>query len=283
MSIAQLEIDRIDRLTRAITAMTEDQIKREVARTGHSVFRDETLGLGSEGSYSQFFSPFDWVNTRADVVLVGITPGIQQATEALLTLRSRLRHGDSVEDAAEAAKQSASFRGQMRTNGARLMDHFQIHRLLDLDSTSDLFGAASTRAHYTSILRYPVLKDHENYSGDARLMQRNWMRLKALETVPAEIRQLADPWIIPFGPVAADAVGEMARLGLIPGEKILAGILHPGAQQRNRHKVQLEEVTDEAALRTNGGAIVMERSRLLKQVVAEHLAAAEHKRSARTI
>lgn len=276
MSITQPEIDRIDGLTRAIMSMTEDQIKREIARGEHSVFRDETLGLGSDGPFSQFFAPFDWVNTRADVVIVGITPGVQQATEALVTLRSRLRSHADVEEAAETAKLAASFKGQMRTNGAKLMDHFQIHKLLGLATTADLFGSAASRAHYTSVLRYPVLKNLENYSGDARLMNRPWMSSKAIETIPAELSRLDDPWIIPFGPVAADALAEMVRLDLISGRKILAGILHPGGQQVNRHRVQLEEVTGEAALNTNGGGIVIERSRLLKEVIADHLAALDN-------
>lgn len=271
MSITPTERSRIERFAGPILSASEDQIRRELAREGHSILRDETLGLGTDGPYSQFFAPFDWVNEDADVVIVGITPGVQQATEALLTLRSELRKYDDIGLAADRAKQSASFKGQMRTNGARLMDHFDIHQLLGLDSTADLFGKAAHRAHYTSVLRYPVLKDHGNYSGDARLMQRAWMRSKALETIPAEISRLNDPWIIPFGPVAADAVQEMARLGRISDDKVLAGILHPGGQQVNRYKVQWGEVTGEAALATNGGAIVLQRSAELRARVQDAL------------
>lgn len=54
---------------------------------------------------------------------------------------------------------------------AWLMDHFGLHRLFGLTSTLDLFGSAAHRAHYTSVLRYPVLKRFGNYAGDSRVIE----------------------------------------------------------------------------------------------------------------
>jgi hypothetical protein len=90
-------------------------------------------------------------------VLIGITPGRAQAKSALKSLRSVLRCGQSAFDAARAAKQSASFEGDMRDIAAQLMNRFKFHKLFGLSDSADLFGKASDRAHYTSLLRYPVL------------------------------------------------------------------------------------------------------------------------------
>jgi hypothetical protein len=125
----------------------------------YSSLRDETLALAHEGSFRAFYAPFDWVNEDADVVIVGVTPGRQQALEALLALRDALRRGHSIDEAMCRAKSAASFKGGMRTLGARLMDHFNLHKIFGLNSSIDLFGGAAARAHYTSVLRYPVLKD----------------------------------------------------------------------------------------------------------------------------
>ena len=40
------------------------------------------LLLWQQGALSVFYAPWDWVNTSARVMLVGITPGPHQATEA---------------------------------------------------------------------------------------------------------------------------------------------------------------------------------------------------------
>jgi hypothetical protein len=41
------------------------------------------LLLWQQAELSVFYAPWDWVNTSAQVMLVRITPGLHQATEAL--------------------------------------------------------------------------------------------------------------------------------------------------------------------------------------------------------
>jgi hypothetical protein len=204
-------------------------------------------------------------------VLLGITPGAQQASEALTILRRALLAGKTPEEAAERAKQAASFKGMMRTLGARLMDHFGIHHLLGLPSTLDLFGSASHRAHYTSAMRYPVLKDYSNYSGDPRMMSRAFTRDAVITTLPGELAALRDPWIIPFGAAASSALAALVERGLLSETRVLDGILHPSGTQWNRYNVQLDLVDRNAALKVAGGPEVLERSERLRQKVAQAL------------
>jgi hypothetical protein len=93
----------------------------------------------------------------------------------------------------------------MRTLGVRLMDHFGLHQLFDLTSTLDLFGGAAHRAHYTSVLRYPVLKKSGNYAGDSRIATRPFMRLIIEVTLADELAVLPKAWLVPFGPNALRA------------------------------------------------------------------------------
>ncbi len=64
----------------------------------------------------------------------------------------------------------------MRTLGARLMDHFRLNEVFGMRSTLELFEGASHRAHYTSALRYPVLKAGKNYSGHDGLLRIPFLR-----------------------------------------------------------------------------------------------------------
>ena len=42
---------------------------------------DPRLLLWEDGALSVYYAPWDWVNTSAKVMLVGITPGAYQATK----------------------------------------------------------------------------------------------------------------------------------------------------------------------------------------------------------
>jgi hypothetical protein len=268
MSLPQASRALLERMRPIIARATEDDIRRAVASDGPSALRDDALGLVQEGDYSAFFAPFDWINDKADIVIVGVTPGKQQALEALLSFRASLAGGASLDEAAQRAKSAASFKGGMRTLGARLMDHFGLHRLFALASTLDLFGSAAHRAHYTSVLRYPVLKKCGNYAGDSRIATRPFMRRMIEETLADELAVLPKAWLVPFGPNALRALELLAATGRIDDARILGGILHPGGQQWNRYNVQLGLVSGDAALAVPGGADVLRRSAALRAKVS---------------
>lgn len=246
-----------------IAHATEDEICQAIKYDGPSVLRDDALGLAREGDYSAFFAPFDWINDKADIVIIGVTPGKQQALEALLSFRAALVGEASLDEAAQRAKSAASFKGGMRTLGARLMDHFGLHRLFGLTSTLDLFGGGAHRAHYTSVLRYPVLKKSCNYAGDTRVATRPFMRRMIDETLADELAVLPKAWLVPFGRNALRALEHLAADRRIDETRILGGILHPGGQQWNRYNVQLGLVSGDAALAVPGGADVLRRSAAL--------------------
>ena len=47
----------------------------------------ESLLLDRSEAFTTYYAPFEYINTAAKVVLCGITPGLQQATIALLAFR----------------------------------------------------------------------------------------------------------------------------------------------------------------------------------------------------
>ncbi|MGY4319704.1 hypothetical protein [Bradyrhizobium sp. JR3.5] len=215
-----------------ITRATEDDVRRAVMSCGPSALRDEALGLVQEAGYSAFFAPFDWIDDEADIVIVGVTPGTQQALEALLSFRALLAAGGSLDEAAHRAKRAASFKGSMRPLGERLMDHFDLHRLFGLASTLDLFVSAARRAHFTSALRYPVLKKSGNYAGDSRITARPFMGRMIEGNLAVDLAMLPKAWLVAFGPNALRALEHLAAIGRLDGARILGGLLHPGGQQR---------------------------------------------------
>jgi hypothetical protein len=272
MSLTSNARTAMERFGQTIQALSADDIERAIYQEEFSSIRDDLLSLGTDGDYGAFYAPFDWINDDADVVIVGVTPGKQQATEALQAMRTALVEGASIDETARVAKQAASFKGTMRTLGARLMDHFRFNEIFGLRSTIDLFGKASCRAHYTSVIRYPVLKKFKNYSGDRRILNRRLLKTIIDEHLPDELRGFRNAWIVPFGPIAHHVLLEMVARGVLDSEQVLGGILHPSGTQWNRYNVQLELIPEAEMTKVSGGDAVRRASNELHAKVTKILA-----------
>jgi hypothetical protein len=238
-----------------------------------------------EGRIASFFAPFEWVNETADIVLIGITPGKHQATQALLTLQRALRNGSSPTEAAALAKQAASFDGDMRTISAKLMDRFRMNELFGVMSCADLFGSAASRVHYTSILRRPVLvhdgRGWGNYSGKPAPFGTPLLERLFDDEFAQEVAIFRDAWLVPFGPVPAQALAVLVDRGVIRHERVLAGLNHPSGTQWNRHRCQLNTDDDHRACAPNVGcATIRARSAALQRQVERLLAASRTSPSA---
>jgi hypothetical protein len=273
MSLTAAARARIEEVAEDLTKSPASEIERALRGDASSPLHAR-LNLGEEGAFSAAYAPFDWINDKADIVLVGVTPGLRQATEALLTLRDRLTSGATIEAAAEEAKIGASFKG-MRTLAARLMDSLNLARVLELPSCDDLFGPAARRVHSTSVLRYPVFKNGENFAGDKRILKRPMMQTMIEDHLVPELARFSNAWIVPFGINALTVLESLATRRLIDGERLLGGVLHPGGQQWNRYNVQLGITTGARALAVPGGRDVLLRSAVLREKAARIIGSRE--------
>jgi hypothetical protein len=145
----------LERFSSLLTSSSESEIRADV-----------TLGsrllLAESGDLSISYAPFEHIQHGAKVVIVGITPGEQQARNALLEARRQLLSNTDVATALAKAKVFASFSGPMRANLIAMLDHIGLNRWIDLASMADLWGARSDLVHFTSALRYPVFSRGKN-------------------------------------------------------------------------------------------------------------------------
>jgi len=276
--------EHIARIDDHLAQLTDVEIDRLV-QTG-DVLSDNSLGMGTKHPFGQFYAPFDWINEDADIVLIGITPGKRQAKAALKALRSALVGGKSVDEAAKMAKQAASFEGEMRDIAARLMNRFDLHKIFGLSDTKELFGGASQRAHYTSLLRYPVLHWQTkkkpdgkkstgwfDYSGGDDAFSAEMLLRSIRENFEPELAKFRQAWLVPFGPIPARALEGMVQRGLVDSDRVLPGINHPSGTQRNRHNCQLNISADHSMCARNVGCeTIRGRSSRLEKIVATRLA-----------
>lgn len=90
-----------------------------------------------------YYAPFDFVNTEARVVIVGITPGWTQMEIGFRQARAVLRNGGTSTQALQKAKRAASFAGAMRNNLVKMLDEIGLQKAMQLKSSCDLFGNLS--------------------------------------------------------------------------------------------------------------------------------------------
>lgn len=193
------------------------------------------LLLASENNLNTFYAPFDYINTQARVTICGITPGYQQAMNALSEARKQLTAGASLEEAKRCAKETASFSGPMRNNLVAMLDHIGLHRLLGIRSCARLFDTHKHLVHYTSALRYPVFVGKENYSGSPAMLTRASLRQQIDTHLSEEIRTLSGKCIyVPLGPKVADVFQHLRSNGLLKPDQILDGLPHPSGANAER-------------------------------------------------
>ena len=93
---------------------------------------------------------FDYVNPKAEVVIVGITPGNSQLDGS--------REGLSPRE----IKRKYAFAGKMRPNMVQMLDFIGVNRLLDIASCSTLWEEDFDKVDMTSLLKeatYELKKD----------------------------------------------------------------------------------------------------------------------------
>jgi hypothetical protein len=232
---------------------------------------DPTLGgkltLATSGRLAVTYAPFDHVNGAARVVLVGITPGRQQAVNALVEARRQLQLGRPLDVAAKAAKETASFSGSMRSALTDMLDHIGIARWLGIGSCKDLFGSHADLLHSTSALRYPVFLDGANYSGNPPMTGVPLLRAQIEEHLALEAKQLAKAVWIPLGPAPASALDLLVRTGALDRSRVLSGLPHPSGANGERIAYFLGRKERELlSAKTNAAMLDTARASLMETV-----------------
>ncbi|WP_278350594.1 hypothetical protein [Marinobacter nauticus] len=184
---------------------------------------------------SACYAAFENINRAAKVVLVGLTPGEQQAVRANEAVAKQLSAGASDQEALKAAKVFASFSGPMRANLEALLDSIGLPEKVGIQSTSQLFGERSDLCHFTSALRYPVFVDDKNYSGSPSILKHPMLRRMIDDHLAKELKLIdGEAWYIPLGRESAKALGYLSAKGVIPKARILDGLPHPSGANAER-------------------------------------------------
>lgn len=229
----------------------------------------EKLTLAQEGNLRVCYAPFEFINPKARVVVVGITPGHTQMINAVQEVRRQLDLGASEEAALKAAKATGAFSGSMRPNLTSLLDAIGLQNWLGIRGCEDLFGSAAHLVQTTSVLRNPVFVSGENYNGSPSITRSPMLREQLEIGFARDAAILRDAVFIPLGDKVTEAMHYLVTRGLMRADSILDGLPHPSGANGERIAYFLgRKARHELSAKTSPHKIEEARSRLLTRVTA---------------
>jgi hypothetical protein len=220
--------------------LTARQRARFLARTRRLPSRELTetdlkspqFLIDSNGPLAVYWCPADppvRVSRRTQVILVGVTPGGEQARLALQVARNALHSNRTVSysDVCRRANRGAAFSG-MRDQIVEWLDDLGIQERLGIPSCSSLFKEESELLAVTSAVRYAVFVHGKNYNGYVGGRVTQPFLLRYIDTLLSDaVRRVPNALIVPLGKVAEKAVSHLGECPDFDADRVLAGFPHP--------------------------------------------------------
>ena len=187
--------------------------------------------VNKDGNIEIYFAPFDYINSKAKIVIVGITPGLQQMTQSFQVIKD----GKSLKE----VKDLSSFKGSMRTTLIKYMDELKINKIIKIKSCESLFNLDNKYLHTTSLVKYPVFDKGKNYSGVNILKKR--MLLNFIEkNFLKELKMHQNSIIIPLGNTVSSTIDYLNINYQLKLRCLLKGFPHPSGLNV-RKNIQFKE------------------------------------------
>ena len=178
-----------------------------------------------------YYAPFDYINPKAKIVIIGITPGLQQ----MLQSYEIINKGGSL----KKVKDLSSFKGSMRTGLIKYLDELKINQILKIKSSESLFDKHSKYLHTTSLVKYPVFDKGKNYSG-ANIQKKEILMNFIEQNFLKELKQLKKTIIVPLGNTVSSTIEYLDNKYSLNLPCFLKGFPHPSGANA-RKNIQFRE------------------------------------------
>ena len=178
-----------------------------------------------------YYAPFDYINSKAKIMIVGITPGLQQMLQSYEVINK----GGSL----KKVKDLSSFKGSMRTGLIKYLDELKINQILKIKSSESLFDKHSKYLHTTSLVKYPVFDKGKNFSG-ANILKKEILMNFIEQNFLKELKQLKKTIIVPLGNTVSSTIEYLDNKYRLNLPCFLKGFPHPSGANA-RKNIQFRE------------------------------------------
>ena len=207
-----------------------NQIKA-LKKINKSIVINNKFLINKEANIKIYYAPFDYVNSKAKIMIVGITPGLQQMLQSFQVIND----GKSLKE----VKDLSSFKGSMRTTLVKYLNKLKVNKKLKIKSCESLFNKDSKHLHTTSLVKYPVFDKGKNYSGSNILKKK--MLIEFIEkNFLKELKTLKKAIIIPLGNTVSSTIEYLNNKYNLKLTCFLKGFPHPSGANA-RKNIQFKE------------------------------------------
>ena len=193
--------------------------------------KDKIFLLEKEKNIEIYYAPFDFINLKAQIMIVGITPGFQQMLQSFQVIND----GKSLKE----VKDLSSFKGSMRTSLVKYLDELKINKTLKIRSCESLFDKNSKYLYTTSLVKYPVFDKGKNYAG-ANILKKKILLDFIEENFLKELKTLKKAIIIPLGNTVSSTIEYLNNKYDLKLRCFLKGFPHPSGANA-RKNIQFNE------------------------------------------
>ena len=204
---------------------------RSLKKINKSSIVNSKFLINTENNIEIYYAPFDYINSKAKIVIVGITPGLQQ----MLQSYEVINQGKSLKE----VKDLSSFKGSMRTGLIKYLDELKINDILKIKSCESLFNKNSKYLHTTSLVKYPVFDKGKNYSG-ANILKKKILLDFIEKNFLGELKTLKKSIIIPLGNTVSSTIEYLNNKYKLKLSCFLKGFPHPSGANA-RKNIQFKE------------------------------------------
>ena len=204
---------------------------RSLKNINKTTITNKNFLIKRENNIKIYYAPFDYINSKAKIMIIGITPGLQQMIQSF----EAVNNGRTLKE----VKDLSSFKGSMRTTLIKYLDVLKINKKLRIKSCESLFNINSRYLHSTSLIKYPVFDKGKNYSGSNLLKKK--ILLDFLEThFVKELKKLDKTIIVPLGNTVSSTIDYLNDKFNLKLKCFLKGFPHPSGLNV-RKDVQFKE------------------------------------------
>jgi len=191
---------------------------RSIKKINKSTITNKNFLIKREDNIEIYYAPFDYINSKAKIMIVGITPGLQQMLQSF----EAVNEGRSLKE----VKDLSSFKGSMRTTLIKYLDALNINKKLKIKSCESLFNINSKYLHSTSLIKYPVFDKGRNYSGSGLLKKKILLDFLEAHFVK-ELKKLDKTIIVPLGNTVSSTIDYLNNEFKLNLKCFLKGFPHP--------------------------------------------------------
>ncbi|MDC0517581.1 hypothetical protein OAN68_00415 [Candidatus Pelagibacter sp.] len=191
---------------------------RSLKKINKSTITNKNFLIKREDNIEIYYAPFDYINSKAKIMIVGITPGLQQMLQSF----EAVNEGRSLKE----VKDLSSFKGSMRTTLIKYLDALNINKKLKIKSCESLFNINSKYLHSTSLIKYPVFDKGKNYSGSGLLKKKILLDFLEAHFVK-ELKKLDTTIIVPLGNTVSSTIDYLNNEFKLNLKCFLKGFPHP--------------------------------------------------------